>query len=209
MTMEHATLTNISVAEAEQEAVTVTYNPKELTVTSNMLYPDISVPGLSVPLAQFVRGEARTLEAELFLDGSNAGESLSDELEALRAFVRISSELHAPPVCRFAWGDTSFDGVVTEFKEKFSMFDEDGHILRARVTVKLKEYLPADLQYTQINPQSPDRTKIRTVRAGDRYDSIASEEYGDPALWTVLAAANGDERPRLLAPGTTIEIPPL
>lgn len=209
MSLHPATLTNISVAESEQEPVEVMYKPAELTVTSNMLYPDISVPGLSVPLLQFVRGEARTLEAELFLDRSNAGESLHDDLEALRAFVRVSSELHAPPVCRFAWGDTSFDGVVTEFKEKFSMFDEEGHILRARVTVKLKEYIAADLQYTRINPQSPDRTKIRTVRAGDRYDTIAADEYGDPTLWRVLAAANGDERPRLLAPGTTIEVPPL
>ncbi|MBJ3764439.1 hypothetical protein ILP92_17015 [Maribius pontilimi] len=217
MTLRRATLQNIS--QDGQDPVTVMYNPKELIVTSNMLYPDISVPGLSVPLTQFVRGEPRTLEAELFLDRSNTGESLNDDLDALRAFVRINGELHAPPVCRFAWGDADlnlaegdekfFDGVVTEFKEKFQMFDEAGKVLRARVTVKLKEYVPADLQYTRINPQSPDRTKVRTVRAGDRYDLIAAEEYGDPALWRVLAAHNGDGRPRLLAPGTTIEIPSL
>ena len=61
----------------------------------------------------------------------------------------------------------------------------------------------------EIDRRSPDRTKTRTVRAGDRYDLIAAEEYGDAAYWRVLAAANGDERPRLLAPGTVISIPPL
>ena len=39
--------------------------------------------------------------------------------------------------------------------------------------------------------------------------TLAAEEYGDPALWDVLAAANGDDRPRLLKPGRLIEIPPL
>jgi len=207
MGLDRATLTNVSKDDAEP--IKVMFNPKELTVTTNMLYPEISVPGLKMPLQQFLRGEARTLAAELYLDQSNSGESLADELQKLRDFVTIDGELHAPPVCLFAWGDTSFTGVMVEFSEKFQMFDEAGHILRARVTVKLRSYEAATLQYTEINPQSPDRTKTRTARAGDRYDLIAFEEYGDAALWPRLAAANADERPRLLAPGRLIKIPPL
>jgi Contractile injection system tube protein len=207
MALVKASLTNASVANAEP--VEVMFNPDLLTVTTNILYPDISVPGLRTPLLQFIRGEARTLAAELFLDNSNTGESLAAKLEELRAFVTINSELHAPPVCRFEWGDTTFTGVMAEFAEKFQMFDESGRILRARVTVKLKAYEPANQQLAEIDRRSPDRTKTRTVRAGDRYDLIAAEEYGDAAYWRVLAAANGDERPRLLAPGTVISIPPL
>lgn len=207
MALVKARLTNASVANAEP--VEVMFNPDLLTVTTNILYPDISVPGLRTPLLQFIRGEARTLAAELFLDNSNTGESLADKLEELRRFVSIDSELHAPPVCRFEWGDTTFTGVMAEFSEKFQMFDETGRILRARVTVKLKAYEPANQQLAEIDRRSPDRTKTRTVRAGDRYDLIAAEEYGDAAYWRVLAAANGDERPRLLAPGTVISIPPL
>jgi|OpeIllAssembly_1097287.scaffolds.fasta_scaffold716925_2 Contractile injection system tube protein len=207
MALVKARLTNASVANAEP--VEVMFNPDLLTVTTNILYPDISVPGLRTPLLQFIRGEARTLAAELFLDQSNTGESLAAKLEELRAFVTIDSELHAPPVCRFEWGDTTFTGVMAEFAEKFQMFDETGRILRARVTVKLKAYEPANQQLAEIDRRSPDRTKTRTVRAGDRYDLIAAEEYGDAAYWRVLAAANGDERPRLLAPGTVISIPPL
>jgi hypothetical protein len=205
--MHKATLTNKSVDAATP--IKVLYNPSELTVTTNMLYPDISVPGLRVPLTQFVRGEARTLACELFLDQSTTGESLATCLRDLRNFVTINGDLHAPPVVEFAWGDTQFTGVVIEFSEKFQMFDQDGHILRARVTVKLKAYEPSNLQYREINQQSPDRTKTRTARAGDRYDLIAAQEYGDPALWPVLSDANGDDHPRLLAPGDLIVIPSL
>lgn len=202
-----ASITNVSVADAEP--IKVLYNPAELTINTNMLYPDISVPGLRTPLLQFVRGEAQTLAVELFLDKSDTGESLAGNLEKLRDFVQIDSELHAPPVARFEWGDTSFTGVMTEFQEKFSMFDEAGKILRARVTIKMKAYEPSDQQYREINQQSPDRTKVRTIRSGDRYDLLAAEEYGDPALWPVIASANGDDRPRLLRPGDLVNIPPL
>lgn len=207
MALVKATLTNASVAGAQP--ISVMFNPELLTVTTNMLYPDISVPGLRTPLLQFIRGEARTLAVELFLDQSDTGESLADKLRELRGFVTIDGDLHAPPVCRFEWGDTTFTGVMSEFSEKFQMFDDSGRILRARVTVKFKAYEPAALQLAEINRSSPDRTKTRTVRAGDRYELIAAEEYGDPSYWRVLAAANDDERPRLLAPGTVLLIPPL
>lgn len=207
MALVKATLTNVSVANADP--INVLVNPDSYTIATNMLYPDISVPGLRTPLLQFVRGEAKTLAVELFLDSTDTGEALATRLAAIRAFVTIDGELHAPPVCRFHWGDTDFTGVMFEFSEKFSVFDEAGHVLRARVTIKLKEYAPANLQYTEINPQSPDRAKNRAVRKGDRLDLIAAEEYGDPALWPVLAAANGIARPRLLVPGQLLEVPPL
>jgi hypothetical protein len=207
MALVNATLTNISVEGAKP--IKVLFNPDSYTITTNILYPDISVPGLRMPLLQFIRGEARLLALELFLDQSNTGEALTEKLAELRKFVTIDGDLHAPPVCRFQWGDVTFDGVMNEFQEKFQMFDESGKVLRARVTIKLKSYESANQQYKGINQQSPDRTKTRTIRAGDRYDSIAAEEYGDPSLWRVLAQANDDDRPRLLAPGTLIKVPPL
>lgn len=207
MALVKATLKNLSVDGAQP--IGVMFNPDNYSITTNMLYPDISVPGLRSPLIQFVRGEAQTLAVELFLDRSQTGESLKPKLDEIRAFVTINSDLHAPPVCEFAWGDISFQGVMFEFSERFQMFDESGNVLRCRVTIKLKRYDPANLQNTDLNRQSPDRTKTRAIRKGDRLDLIAAQEYGDPAHWDVLAAANGIDRPRQLRPGMVIEVPPL
>lgn len=207
MALVKAQLKNVS--KSGQDPINVLFNPETYTITTNVLYPDISVPGLRNPLLQFVRGEAQTLGVELFLDQSNTGESLEPKLAELRSFVKIDPELHAPPVCLFSWGETHFTGVMSEFSEKFQMFDESGKVLRCRVTVKMKAFDPASLQNRELNRQSPDRTKARAIRSGDRLDLIAAEEYGDPALWTVLAAANGIDRPRRLVPGTMIEVPPL
>ena len=163
MALVKATLTNVSVEggradPGDVQSRTLTPSPPTCSIrTSRCL-------ACALPLLQFVRGEARTLAAELFLDQSNTGESLAEKLAELARFVTIDSELHAPPVCQFEWGDTSFLGVMSEFSEKFTMFDETGKILRARVTIKMKAYEPANLQYTEINRQSPDRTKTRAIR---------------------------------------------
>lgn len=207
MALVKATLKNLSAKEAKP--IDVMFNPDSYTITTNILYPDISVPGLRSPLIQFVRGEAKTLAVELFLDQSNTGEPLKVKLDELRKFVEVDKDLHAPPVCEFKWGDTTFNGVIFEFSEKFQMFDESGHILRCRVTTKFKLYDPANAQAKDLNRQSPDRTKSRAIRAGDRLDLIATEEYGDAAQWRFLAAANGIDRPRQLAPGMMLEVPPL
>lgn len=212
MALVPATLTNISWPEgnSRRRVVPVMFNPTEYSITTNMSFADINVPGLRVPLIQFVRGEAQTLSAELFLDRTDTGVSLRDDLNALRSFVTIDNELHAPPVCRFKWGDVDqFDGVVTGFTERFLLFDESGNVLRARVTITLRSYQPANLQYRDIDLRSPDRTKTRVIRENERLDHIADEEYGDPGFWRVLATHNNIDSPRLLRAGDVLTVPPL
>lgn len=237
--------------------IPVMFNPSEYTITRNMNYAEIGVPGLSMPLLQFIRGDSQTLQLELFIDSSdrkpqdltlavpttpptttgdqpapvslesNVGVSVDrvapdnwtsigksnfaeNRLAALRVLGQIDSDLHAPHVVEFTWGgQIRFRGVVVSYTEKFTMFDEGGHIQRARVTLQLKSFAAADAQYRELNLHSPDRTKTHVVRAGDRLDLLAEEYYGDPGYWSVIARANGLTRPRLLEPGLLLTLPPL
>jgi hypothetical protein len=210
MALEAARLRNISVSPPRPpEGIAVMFNPTEYTVSRGVSYAEIAVPGLQVPLLQFVRGDAQTLSVELFLDRTDTGESIEVDLEQIRQFVLIDEELHAPPVCEFQWGDVTFQGVITQLQERYALFDEAGHVLRARLTVSFKSYTPAEIQSRQLNRQSPDRTKTHVVKQGERLDIIAAARYGDPRLWSVIAAHNGIDRPRLVAPGTVLTIPPL
>lgn len=206
MALVKATLTNISTDD-DSDPIEVQFNPTEYSMTRGASYAEVAVPGLSVPLLQFVRGETQTLNMELFLDGSDARQSVASALDDLRSFVEIDEDLHAPPVCEFQWGDTLFQGVVTTLNEKFVLFGESGEILRARVTVTMKSYVPPEVQARTLNRQSPDREKTRVVKEGDRLDFIAFEEYGDASLWRVIARRNNLARPRILTPGLVLEIP--
>ena len=102
-------------------------------------------------------------------------------LMALRRLAEIDAHIHAPPVIEFSWSGARFQGVITSFTEKFTIFDDRPHRARARPAhaaelEQSRSALPAD-ESTII----PDRTKTRVVRAGERLDMIAAEEYGDPA----------------------------
>lgn len=239
--------------------IPVMFNPSEYSITRNMNYAEIGVPGLSMPLLQFIRGDSQTLALELFVDSSdrkgkgldlptpptpptsagassaprpidvstNTGVSVDrlptdswanygktnfaeNRLAALRLLGQIDSELHAPHVVEFVWGgQIRFRGVVVSYTEKFTMFDAEGHIERARVTLQLKSFAAADAQYRELNQHSPDRTKTHVVRAGDRLDLLAQQYYGDPGYWPTIARANGITRPRVLTPGMLLTVPPL
>jgi nucleoid-associated protein YgaU len=213
MGLTQATLQNIS--KAAQPLIPVQFNPTELGIDRGASFAELQVPGLRTPLLQFVRGEGQTLNLELFLDGTdkrgstNPDDTVEERLKALRRFVEIDPELHAPPVCEFHWGDVRFSGVVTSFKEKYSLFDENGKALRARVTLSLRSYEAVEVQLREINHHSPDRTRVRVLREGETLASISAEVYGDPRLWRVIAEANGIDRPRFVAPGTSLTVPAL
>ena len=46
------------------------------------------------------------------------------------------------------------------------------------------------------------------MTAGDSLHSVAQREYGKPALWRGLAAANGIDDPLRVPVGTSVLIPP-
>jgi nucleoid-associated protein YgaU len=214
MGLEHATLTNVSKLPAPP-AIQVQFNPTEYGIDRGAAFAELQVPGLRTPLLQFVRGEAQTLNLELFLDGTDKradtkpGETVEGRLAALRKFVEIDAELHAPPVCLFQWRQVRFYGVVISFKEKYQLFDESGKVLRARVTLSLKSYEAVEVQLREMGLKSPDRTRVRVVREGETLAAIAAEVYGNPRLWRTLAEVNNIDRPRFVAPGTPLRVPAL
>lgn len=60
--------------------------------------------------------------------------------------------------------------------------------------------------YPEIPLSSQDYYVIST--AGDRYDILALQFYGDPSLWWIIAAANNSQQASLITqPGVQLRIP--
>ena len=214
---------------ADGAAVSVDYNPKELTFAKKANYADIAIPGLDAAPLQFVRGEAETMSLELLFDtSSNMGadvEPVTEKFKALYGLVKIDGNLHTPPLVRISWGDKNigylpnaktdsayanvFDAVVLSVDRKFLLFTRTGTPVRATLTMSFKEYRSVQEQVAAINLQSSDHTRSYTVLAGDNLPGIAAEKYGDPALWRVIAEHNHIRNVRLLQPGTQLELPPI
>jgi nucleoid-associated protein YgaU len=197
------------VSHAGTQPVDVRFNPTDLSVDRSSHYASMPVPGLSMPILQYIRGESDVLHLELFLDRTDQNSDIENDIAALEGFIKIDSALHAPPVMMFIWANFSFTGVATSLRKKMTLFSEDGRILRARVTLSLKSYQSAEVQLRDLNLSSPDRTHARVLREGETLAHIANEVYGDPRMWRPIALANGIERPRFIEPGTPLRIPAL
>jgi nucleoid-associated protein YgaU len=109
------------------------------------------------------------------------------------------------------WGSLSFKAVVDSVRQTFTMFSPEGIPLRATVNVTFREYKSLEDQLAELNLQTSDRTRQRTLQAGDTLSGIAAEMYGVPTAWRHIADANSVALPSVidLPAGVTLTIPPL
>lgn len=201
-----------------EDPIPVLFNPEKYTIEKGNQYAEIGIPGLGSPLLQFVRGNIKTLSMELFFDTYEKREGDKHEarsdvrtayVDKIMELLEIDSGTHAPPVCIFKWGNLSFTGVLERATRNFTMFLADGTPVRCTMSVTFKEFTTVDIQVKSKPKSSPDRTKIKMLRQGDRLSHIAYKEYDDPGKWRYIAEANKIDNPRLIVPGTEIRIPPL
>ncbi len=221
-------LTKMSVAvelpHAEQtlierwDSYAVLYNPNQITVSQSLSGGDDG--------EFFGKDNPKTLSVDLFFDTTlKEEESLFEQLTPaiLQTFTpkNVLAEMawldeltrldggpnkNRPRRCKISWGEgIYFEGVLTSLTKTYSHFWSDGRPVRATASCSFQEYLPEEIKQKGRNPVDDP---IRIVKRGETLSSIAAREFGDPALWRVIAAANGINRPRSLYPGQVLTIPP-
>jgi len=207
----------------------VQFNPTEYTLSKGVQIAELGIPGLDMPVLQFVRGQTESLTLDLFFDTTDDGTGLdatpvTQSTDKFYQLLKIDRDTHAPPVCLFSWGPGGFAGsaftdqfasqqrtngfkcVVESIKQRFTLFSPEGIPLRAVLTVALKEYRTIEEQVEQIDFHS--RTQAHVVQAGDTLARISAQSYNDPARWRLIADQNKLEDPLDLGPGTVLQIPP-
>lgn len=216
MALELATLTNLDT----NQRVEVLFNPNEYTVNKDNNIAQLAIPGRSTPLLQFVNGNLRTLEMELFFDsyeqhrlGSRVLIQAQDDIRKLTQpvvdLLAINPATHAPPVVLFNWGSLTFTGVLARVSQRFLMFLDDGTPIRARLQVTFNEFKTAAQEAREVKRQTSDYTRVHTVREGETLSGIATQLYRDPAQWRPIAIANDLEDPRRLQTGLRLSVPRL
>jgi hypothetical protein len=211
--LQKASFFNQDIKDKSKNRIEVQFNPADLNFNKTAQFAEIAIPGLDAPVLQFVRGGTQTLTVELFFDTSESGsgpllKSVKDLTDAFYKLVLQDYDTHAPPVCRFEWGQqNAFVCVVESIDRKFLLFSPDGVPLRARLTVKMREYQTVKDMVAKLG--SADHTKARVLKRRERLDQISSREYETPAEWRRIADENQIENPRRIVPGTVLKIPPM
>ncbi|MDR3303830.1 MAG: LysM domain-containing protein [Treponema sp.] len=205
MALEKAAIVNLDT----NDAISVLFNPKEYLIEKKTPWTELSVVGLDSPPVQFTRGERSRLSMELFFDTSEEKTDVRAHTGKVEALALVNAQEHRPPLLRVSWGSLSFEGVLEDLVQRFTLFKQDGTPLRAIVKVVFKEYATAAAQLSGTRRESSDHSKRLTLREGQTLCDLAAREYRDPAQWRRIALANRIDDPEHVCAGTVLELPPL
>ena len=219
LTIEPAKLT---INPENGPPISALFNPEKYTASRSVHYAEIAIPGLDAPVVQFVRGQGEKITLELFFDTTEGGmvEKVTDVrtlTSQVYGLMRVQSDTHAPPRLILTWGVGgelfNYGGtaspwcVIDSVSQEFTLFSPAGVPLRAKLNVTFRDAWTIDEQLRQTPRHSSDRTKFVQVKQGQTLSEIAWQQYKDPGQWRPIAEANNLDNPRLLTPGTVLQIP--
>lgn len=219
MTLSKAEIINLE----NKESLKCLFNPNTYTFDKKNTWTTDQKAGGNTPQTTFGGGSPATLAMELLFDtyadakpGVKPEDVRTKYTDKLWKLMLVDPKLKdkkskkgRPPRVKFIWGKTwSFEGVITSLNQKFTLFLEDGIPVRATVTVSFQQAKDEDALAKQ-NPTSGGMggDRVWTVTDGDTLGLIAYREYGDTAMWRLIAEANHLEQVRHLPPGMTLVIP--
>jgi hypothetical protein len=234
MPVKKMRITNLDEKDPRDKVFTVLYNPQSYTRSSQVHLKPLKMVGADAPLLQFMQGGTETLNFELFFDSVSAGSEVGgtaldrlkfagnsllptiagqidvrDYTKKITKLMHVDGDLHRPPLLKIEWASLQFKCFLMQCSQKFVRFDEQGQPVRAVLSCTFVSFRDPKVLHVTEPLNSPDTTKYHTVRQGDTLWALAAEEYGDPAEWRTIAAANGISAPRRLRTGEMLVVPAL
>ncbi|MCM1157425.1 MAG: LysM peptidoglycan-binding domain-containing protein [Bacteroidales bacterium] len=206
------------IVEGKTEEIQVDFNPSEYNLVNSIHYAEQSVSGLDGPIGQYIAGNSTTLKVTFIFDTytpptlenpQEGGSDVTEQTKKIAKLTLIDGTLHRVPQVTFSWGSIKFTGVITEVVENYTLFLADGKPVQAKLDVTFKSVYDISTGKKSSPFESPDRTKVKTVLAGEALWSIAAQEYGDSEAWKVIARENGILNPLDIFPGQRLKLPPL
>jgi len=194
----------------------VQYNPKELKHDKSVPWQEQPTQGKQSGL-EFQKVSPATLTLDLLFDttrdGADVREVWVNRLLELTNPVTPSKSGEArelgkqrPTVVWFCWGDLAFQGVVESVGTTYIFFARSGVPLRAKVAVKMKEWVPEDYKASARTSKGYGGASVHLVAlaAGQTLSALA-------ALYDVtvqeVGMLNGLSDLLDVEPGTLIALP--
>lgn len=201
------------------EPFEVPFNPQSLKVAyTNQKATDSA--GSKANATQYVGAGTAKLTLDLLFDATvppQKGQPVGDVRELtkrVRHFVQPKQSGETTegegsalvvPAARFLWGSFKFDGVVDQLDETLTFFSAEGKPLRATVAFALSS-AEIDLAAEVNAAASGAGTTPQTPAPSGAPLQQLTASAGVSADWKAVAAANDVENPRLVPPGTLLDL---
>jgi hypothetical protein len=206
--------------------VTVQFNPETLKVSfaNQLRTPDGAGDQSGTAARQFVGAGTTRLALQLLFDVTQPqpdGAPVDDVrrlTQKVAYFITPKAQGRdlVPPQLRFVWGSFQFDGLMDSLEETLEFWSPEGRPLRATLNLAMSQQRITAFAFGQAAGAAgaggaaagaglPGTRPLAEAGFGGSVQALA-DAAGQGADWARIAAANGIENPRLLAPGQLIDL---
>jgi len=151
----------IKQTEGGGATVNFTFNPSSITLGRNLNWQpskksgNENYPALNPNVASY---DTLDISGVLFDASEKAGGSVSGKVAALHRLA-LNFDIGGkkrPPRVRFEWQSTKFYGVISSFKAEYTLFNDSGKPVRAKITLQLTGQALTEQNSSQKLPVAAD-----------------------------------------------------
>jgi|SRR6185369_4650777 len=204
----------------KEKWATVQFNPETLKVSyaNQIATPSGTGDQKGTPARLFVGAGTTKLSLQLWFDvNANQGDQKKENdvrklTQKIAYFItpQQRGDTIIPPAVRFLWGSFQFDGIIDSLEESLEFFSHEGVPLRASISLNISQQKITEFTFRPLASPLPGseipgtRPLTQAVEGGTLQGMADKQGKGDN--WQAIAAANNIENPRLLQPGTILNL---
>jgi len=151
-----------------------------------------------------------TVDCTGMVEGTQEKDSVYDEIQEVEKLLYIyNSDGHRPSFVIVQYAELLFKGQVKKMDVAYTLFSSGGVPLRATVDLTFSGFRCSEEERRKFSKQSPDMSRLITVREGETLPYLCHKIYGDSLLVRQVARFNNLNGFRGIPAGTELLFPPL
>lgn len=189
------------------------FNPESFSISETVVYDQPCTNGVQGEGAKFIKSRARSFSLEFVLDGTGTHAPKIPLLVQIALFreatTLMNGLIHKPNYLIVQWGTFICMCQMKSSDIQYTLFDQTGIPLRARVKASFEEFTNDTLIQVLGMLSSPDLTHVHTVVDGEILTSIIYQTYKDNRYYLQVAKVNKLKNFRKLKAGSLLNLPPI
>lgn len=215
-TIKISAYTDKDFSQQHGSALELPMEPEQISFGNSIHYRDDIQLGSTGGDIRFEKYGPATLSLKFTIDctgvveGTLPGDSVYDKVNDLADLLYVNnSDGHSPSYVVVTYGELLFKGRLEKMDTKYQLFSSGGVPLRATVSLVFKRFMTGKEERKKFSKQSPDMSRLVTVKEGETLPYLCHRLYGDSLLVREVARFNELDSFRNIPAGTQLLFPPL
>lgn len=215
-TIKISAYTDKDFSQQHGSALELPMEPEQISFGNSIHYRDDRQLGSTGGDIRFEKYGPATLSLKFTIDctgvveGTLPGDSVYDKVNDLADLLYVyNSDGHSPSYVVVTYGELLFKGRLEKMDTKYQLFSSGGVPLRATVSIVFKRFMTGKEERKKFSKQSPDMSRLVTVKEGETLPYLCHRLYGDSLLVREVARFNELDSFRNIPAGTQLLFPPL